>query len=160
MSLISGNLDTSMFKLILFCGEIMPDWEKLHPDSERLASLGIMVAQLMASLKPLNTIVLWWSKTFQRDPKVGPRDTERCQSLGNLWVWSLLFFYSRITDEIWGTFQKKLQIDRFDCWYRSRFKNWNRLIIICLAGGSGWTTKKQSGAKDARITIRSGNGIS
>ena len=39
-------------------GEGNPGWKKSHPLSKRLASLGIMGAQLKASLKPLNTTVL------------------------------------------------------------------------------------------------------
>ena len=39
--------------------------KKLHPLSERLASLSIMGAQLRASLKSPNIIVLWWSDVFE-----------------------------------------------------------------------------------------------
>ena len=34
------------------------DWETLHPLAEKLASLGMMGAQLRATFKTLNTIVL------------------------------------------------------------------------------------------------------
>ena len=44
------------------------------------------------SLKPLNTIVPWWSEGFRRSPQLGPHDTKRCQSLEQLHAWSLLFF--------------------------------------------------------------------
>ena len=51
---------------------VSQDCNKIHTLSERLAFLGIMEAQLTASLKPINTIVLWWSKGFQGGPQLGP----------------------------------------------------------------------------------------
>jgi len=44
-----------------------------------------------APLKSLNTVVLWWYEVFQV-----LHDAERRQSLGKLYVWSLLFFQSVI----------------------------------------------------------------
>ena len=44
---------------------IMLEWRKLHPLSERLASLGIMGEPLKVPLIILNTIVLWWSDGIQ-----------------------------------------------------------------------------------------------
>ena len=54
-----------------------------HTLLKRLPSLGIMVAQLTASLKPLNTVVLWLSEGFQGEPSVRPpwcRETSIFQS--------------------------------------------------------------------------------
>ena len=42
-------------------------------------------------LKPLNTILLWCTGVFS-----GPHDADRRQSLGQLYVWSLLFFQSEV----------------------------------------------------------------
>ena len=50
------------------------------------AYLGTMGAQLMASLKPLNTIVLCCLGGFQGGPHLGPNDTDSRQSLGQLHV--------------------------------------------------------------------------
>ena len=47
-----------------------PDWKSFHRLSERLASLGIMAAQLRIPLKPYNTIVLWCTGGWQ--PNKGP----------------------------------------------------------------------------------------
>ena len=49
-----------------------PDWKKVHPLSERLASLGMMGAQLKAPLKPLSMIVVWRYEEFQEGPQLGP----------------------------------------------------------------------------------------
>ena len=45
-----------------FSSSWFPDWKNLHRLSERLASLSIMGVQLSASIKPLNTMVLWCSR--------------------------------------------------------------------------------------------------
>ena len=68
------------------------DCQKLHLLCERLASLGIIWGQLVASLKLLNTILLWLSNGFQGGPQFGSHDAKRRWSLGQLYVWSLLFF--------------------------------------------------------------------
>ena len=39
--------------------------KKIQPRSEWVSSLGIMNDQSRTPLKPLNTIVLWWSERFQ-----------------------------------------------------------------------------------------------
>ena len=42
------------------------DWKKyIYPLSERLVSLGIILAPLRFPFNPLNTIVLWWIEGFQ-----------------------------------------------------------------------------------------------
>ena len=62
----------------------LPGWKKSQSLSERLASLCIMGMQLWDPLKPLNTIVLWWSERFEGSLKwspMMPRDvvvTPRC----------------------------------------------------------------------------------
>ena len=42
-----------------------PNWKNLHRLSERLASLHRMEDHLKAQLKPLNTIVFWFSRVFK-----------------------------------------------------------------------------------------------
>ena len=56
--------------------------QKLHTLSSRLAFLGIMGAQLMAALKPFNTLVLWWSEEFYGAFNWAPRAAERRYFLG------------------------------------------------------------------------------
>jgi len=51
----------------------MPDWGNSHRLSERLASLGIMGAQLRAPLKPPNTTVLRWSWEVSGGLQIGPQ---------------------------------------------------------------------------------------
>ena len=82
--------------------------KKIHPLPERMASLGIMEAQLGASFKPLSTMLLWWSERFQGSTQSGtmmPRDASirlwllHCSSnlparkktapFENLSIWSL-----------------------------------------------------------------------
>ena len=75
------------------------DWsitklEKLHPLLESLASLGIIRVHLRVLLKSLNTPVLSWSEGLQWRPQLIPHDAERRQSLGQLYIWSRLFFQS------------------------------------------------------------------
>ena len=67
--------------------------EKFHLLSERLASVGIIEAQLRAPLKPLNTIALWWTEGFQGvlQGSIWCREMLVSQKL---YVWSLLFFQS------------------------------------------------------------------
>ena len=50
-------------------GEKQPVRKNLHPLFERLASLGIIGAQLTAHLKPLDTMVQWWFEQFQGGPQ-------------------------------------------------------------------------------------------
>ena len=67
-----------------------PNWKNLHRLSERLASPCKIGAQLGAALKPLNTIMLWWTRGFRGCAQLGtmmPRDAGR-------YVWSVLFFQS------------------------------------------------------------------
>ena len=85
----------------------MPDWKKLYCLSERLASLGIMGAQLWFLLKPLATIVLWCTGGFKGaiiwDPIV-PRNvslSDSCTSdrfFFSIWLcenaWDLLLMES------------------------------------------------------------------
>ena len=61
------------------------DGKIIHPLSERLASLGKIGAQFRASLKPLNIIVLQWSKEFNwallipRDASLSASSTFDCK---------------------------------------------------------------------------------
>ena len=66
-------------------------WIRRIAVKETIASLGVMEDQLRVLFKPLNSIVLWWFEKFQGVPPWGPHDTVRCESLGQLYVWSLLF---------------------------------------------------------------------
>ena len=91
------------------------DWKNLHCLSERLTSLGIMQIQLRISFKPLNMIVLWWFEGFHVFFK-------RRQPLGQLFIWSMLFYQS-------GQYGSKISITYFllfmedfivGCWYSTR----------------------------------------
>ena len=49
-----------------------PHGKNWHRLSERLASLGIMGDQLRATLRPLNSIGLWWFEGCQSGPQLSP----------------------------------------------------------------------------------------
>ena len=61
---------------------------------ERLASLGIIGTQLRASLKPINTIMLWWCEGFQGSCQFDLHETERRQSLGQIYTCDPCWFSS------------------------------------------------------------------
>ena len=52
------------------------DWKHLHRLSESLASLGMRRDKFRASVKPLNTIGLWWSSIG--DLQWGPNERRFC----------------------------------------------------------------------------------
>ena len=66
--------------------------KKLHPLSKRLTTVGIMWAQLRVPLKTFNKLILWWYEEFKRGLQLAPNDAGRRWSLGQLYVWSLLFY--------------------------------------------------------------------
>ena len=57
---LNGNKNTQLMLKLRNCRYGSPLWtvKKVHRQSEKPASLGIIGAQLKVSLKPLNTIVL------------------------------------------------------------------------------------------------------
>ena len=62
------------------------DCKNLHPLTP---SLGMMGAQLKAPLKPLKTIVLWYTEGFMGGSLIAPPSR---QYLGQLYVWSVFSF--------------------------------------------------------------------
>ena len=65
-----------------------------HWLSLRLATFSILGVQLRGSLKPQYDTAVMYGE-FYRSPQLGSNETERWQSLGQLYVWSLLFFQIR-----------------------------------------------------------------
>ena len=68
------------------------DRKNFHWLSERLAFLGIMGAQLRAPLKSLGTIECCDGRVVSGCPQLVQNDTKRRQSLGELCVFTLLFW--------------------------------------------------------------------
>ena len=79
------NFDTTICRLELYqnivskcqkscrvSSQSNPDCKISHRLFERFMFLGITDAQLRIPLKPLNVIILWWSKGFQGGPPTGP----------------------------------------------------------------------------------------
>ena len=68
-----------------------PDWKKWHRHCSSLASLSIMVSQLGALPKLLNTIVLWGYEGFQGLPMM-PRNASLLENdKSDRWYFSGLF---------------------------------------------------------------------
>jgi len=66
------------------------DWKKLQPSlSETLATLGIIGAQSMAPLKPLDHHKTTVSRRYTGSPQLGSHYVERPQFLKRLYAWSL-----------------------------------------------------------------------
>ena len=56
------------YRVYLYLFAYRLDWKKYHSLSERLTSLGNIMAQLRTLLKPFNMIVLWWYEGFHVNP--------------------------------------------------------------------------------------------
>ena len=78
----------------------VPDLKKLHRMSEVLAYLGIMGAQLGATIKHFNTIVLWYVRKFSWGLSIVPHDAG--SYFGKLYLIVVVFPVRRF-----GSFFKK-----------------------------------------------------
>ena len=74
--------------------EVLPDWKKVHPLSERLVFLGIMEARLRDPLETPQYDSAMMVRGVSWRSLVSYHDAERRQSREQLYVSSLMFFQS------------------------------------------------------------------
>ena len=93
-SMFANGLFNGCFGMMLATGIIMFIWLKIII---WLASVGIMAAKLRVSLKPFNTIVLWWYEWFQGSPMI-PKDA----SLSDSYVSDRCSIWKRLCFVVWN----------------------------------------------------------